>query len=163
MNEFDIDTLEETNRGRVQGWFDLAGLEAEFPVTAAVAVQVLRAVDYSIDADRLVMLADRGYIPVQRDNGRLQFNATSLVAAAANCEARRWWKPFSAIHAHKFSMVEKLAHVQAERGEKAIADLGEYDVDFLLGLLHKVGGDQATTAAVAEAIRLKLREQDNIE
>src|SRR5262245_48008307 len=150
--------LEDKNRERIAGWFDLAGIEAAYPVASDTVVKLLRAIEYLCDNDTLLAyLNDEIIPPVPRQNGRLVWSATNVVSLAAALEARRKWQPFSTLHAVKFSMIERLQHIYDAQGGSAFSDLAAFDIDALLGLLHQAGGDRGAVAVLAEALREKLK------
>jgi hypothetical protein len=157
-NPEQLEALEETNRARLSGWWDLAGLEPAYPADTETVVKLLTAVEYLCEPDVLLgYLNEQAIPPVGRVAGRLSWSATNVVTAACALEARRRWKPFSTIHAAKFSMIEKLQQIYEAKGGTAFSDLADFDLEALLGLLHQAGGDRGATSVVAEAIRQKLK------
>jgi hypothetical protein len=157
-NEEQLAALEDTNQTRIRGWFDLAGIEPQYPCETATVIQLLQAVEYIVNGDVILgLLNDNAIPPVPRVNGRLAWSATNIVTAACALEARRKWKPFSTIHATKFSMVEKLQAIHEKEGSSAFSDLAAFDLDALLAMLIQVGGDAGTVSVLVEALRQKLK------
>jgi hypothetical protein len=153
-----IAAIDEINRGRLQGWWDLAGEEPHYPIGTADVVRLMQRVDYLVDNDTLVAWVNEKVIPpVPRQNGRLAWHATNIVAATSAAEARRKWKAFSTVHGHKLTMIEKINQIAAHRGEAAFADLAEFDIEGLLGVLVQVSCDQGAVQIMAEALRTKLQ------
>lgn len=161
MQECDPDklvTLEEKNRERLAGWWGSLGEDPRYPVGTQDAVRLLAVADYQISHDDLLAWTSENVIPpVPRQNGRLAWNATCIVAAACAAEFRRMWKPFSAIHGHKLTMVETLKQVLDREGQPTFNDLSKFDVPGLLGILHDVAGDRGATQIMVEALREKLK------
>src|SRR5262245_31840960 len=105
-NEEQLAALEETNRARLEGWWGLLGEPPGYPADTETVVRLLTAVEYDVSPDTLLgYLNDQSIPPVGRIAGRLSWSAVNIVTAACALEARRRWKPFSTIHAAKFSMV----------------------------------------------------------
>jgi hypothetical protein len=151
---------EETNQRRIEGWWHLAGEEPRYPLGTADVAKLLQRVDYLVDSDLLLAWANEGVIPpVPLQSGRPAWNATSIVTAAAAAEARRKWKPFSTIHGHKLTMIEKIHQIAEHQGGSAFNDLAAFDIEGLLGILVDVSCDRGAVQVMAEAIRTKLKEQ----
>lgn len=157
-NEEQLAALEETNRQRIAGWFDLAALPAAYPASTETVIKVLQAVEYLVNGDVILgLLNDNAIPPVPRANGRLSWSATNIVTCACALEARRKWKPFSTIHDAKFSMAEKLQAIYESKGSSAFSDLEHFDLDALLAMLIQTGGDAGTVSVLVEALRQKLK------
>lgn len=156
----DLAAVEETNRERLLGWWDLISTEPSYPVPSTTVVKLLQAVEYRCDNDTLLGAVADGWIPpVPRQAGRMTWDATSIVALSCALEARRLWQPFSKIHGHKFSFAEKCVQLCNRDGGQPFDDLHQYDFAGLLGILHQVSGDPAAVQVMAEAIRHKLQSE----
>ena len=134
-----------------------------YPADTATVVRLLSAVEYDVTADTLLgYLTEKSIPPVQRLNGRLAWSATNITTAACALEARRKWKPFSTLHGHKKTMIERLQEIYAREGTNggtAFSDLADFDYDALLALLIQAGGDAGAVSCLAEALRQKLKQQ----
>lgn len=149
--------IEERNQQRLAGWWALLGAEPEYPVPTSRVLELLTAVEYAIDNDLVLKaITDGWFMPPQRENSRYAWTATDIAALAAALEGRRLWRPFSQIHGHKRTHVEKLQELLNERGEQTFADLGKFDFAGLLGLLVKVSHDPGAVQVLALAIKTKL-------
>ena len=152
--------VEEVNRQRLEGWWAMVGEEPHYPIGTAEAAAMLQRADYDLSADTLLAWSNQGVLPpVPLQSGRPAWNATNIVTAAAAAEARRKWKPFSTIHGHKLTMIEKIHQIAEHQGGSAFKDLAAFDIEGLLGVLVDVSCDRGAVQVMAEAIRTKLKEQ----
>lgn len=154
----DLDALEDRNRDRISGWWDLLGLDPEYPAATDTVVKLLRAVEYAVDPDWVLAAISGGWIPpVGRIAGRLSWHATDVVSLSCAAEARRKWIPHSKIHGHKQTLAERLHDLCLAEGQSAFKDLDQFDFEGLLGLLVQVSGDRGAVECLAAALREKLR------
>ena len=132
----EIETAESINRERIAGWWQLLGIEPEYPTDTITACRLCQAVDYRVDPDWVTDAIQSNIIPpVPGMDGRFEWKATNIVTLAAALEARRRWKPFSQIHAHKITRAEMLTQICEGEGASAFSDLDRFDVEGLLGAI----------------------------
>lgn len=152
--------IERKNRIHLENWWAAIGQEPHYPAASDTVVRLLRAMQYRADNDTLLQFVNEQIIPpVARENGRLSWNATNIVTLGCALEARRSWQPFSQLHAHKFTLAEKLAQIAEHEGEEAFYDLSEFDVEGLLGIIISVSNDPGAVQFATEALRIKLKRE----
>lgn len=160
MYEPNVTTQEEIARQRLAGWWAAMGVvEPEYPADTATVVRLVQAAEYACDHDTVLAYLNGGVIPPvpEGDNGGHAWNATHIVTLACALEMRRKWKPFSQLHAAKFTATEKLMHVCEHGGESAFTDLAQYDIDALLALLVQTAGNVGLVQTLVEALRHKMK------
>lgn len=150
--------IEEQNRERIAAWWERIGQEPEYPTSTATVAALLSAVDYVCNPDIIVRAITEEWIrSPAKSGGRHHWQASDIVTLASALEYRRMWEPFSQIHGHKLTQIEKLQQVLTYRGEETFTDLAQYDYEGLLGMLHSVAHDVGAVQVMTEAIRHKLK------
>lgn len=161
MYDPDTTTQEQVARERIAGWWSLLGVtDPQYPTDTATVCRLLQAVEYIVTPDDVLAYVSGGIIPpVPGDGGRHEWNATNIVALAAALELRRRWHPFSRLHGHKMTAVEKVKAICEHRGESAFEDLAQFDLEGLLGMLVQVSHDAGAVQCLAAALREKLAQE----
>lgn len=149
---------------KLEPWWGRLEREPQYPCTTAQTAELLRAVEYQCNHDDLLAFISHGVVPaVPRVAGKLSWGPCEILAAAFACEARRKWKPLSELHRHKASLGEYLTWTAAAQGAKAFIDLADHDLDSLFALTVQLGGDASAVSVMVEAIKEKLRQQQESE
>lgn len=157
----DTTTQEQSARDKIAGWWTLLGVaEPQYPADTATVCKLLQGVDYIVTPDDAIAYVQQNIIPpVPGSNGRHEWNASNIIALASALELRRRWQPFSQLHGHKMTQVEKVKQLCEHRGESAFVDLARFDTDGLLGMLVQVSHDAGAVQCIAAALREKLAQE----
>jgi len=158
--QIELSEAEQLNREQLAGWWDLLGRDPEYPASTSTVAELLSAVDYVADPDVVIRAISEGWLPPPpKAAGRHYWRASDIVQLATAMESRRAWKPFSKIHGHKLTQIERLHQVLEHRGQETFNDLAQFDYEGLLGMLHSVASDAGAVQIMTEALRQKLRSE----
>lgn len=154
----DENQLERHARDRIRAWWERAGLEPSYPANDSTAAALARAVEFDIDAERLVRFCDvAAFGGVAFTAGRRVWRAMDIARLGLFLESRRDWQSHSSLHDAKKHPLEIVFDNSRESGDEhaVFFDLERFDLKSLLLLLVEAGNRQQREI-LRIAIRTKL-------
>jgi hypothetical protein len=154
-----VATLDQTARNRLDPLWKRAGRPGAmtYPVGTPAVLSMLQACDYRVDLPFIVELIGQGVTLVPVVRGQARWDAGHVLQLVGHLERLRRWSWPSAIHAWKFSQLERLqAEAEAAGRPSGFEGFARFDVESLL-TLQAEAEQPATREALRTVILAKLK------
>ena len=146
---------ERAARERLSELWEVSDKPAFYPASDRDVLELATVGGYTIDAERLESLLDRGLLTgVAIDSGRRRWTAADIMTLFALLEVLREYNPKSNLHRAKLTATEIQYHEARAAGQEPFPDLAGHSVEMLLAYLA-----QSQDFAVRVGIWLALTEK----